>query len=668
VAHKSKGSSANEDLVTTASAWQGDDALRDPADDLLGRASFAQGVAEAIASRVDVSSIVVGLFGPWGDGKTTVLNFIERSLGSETVVVRFNPWLISSEHDLLPAFFEQVASELSLKLGGTRRQVADAFRAVGRFLRPIAVSPGAGSLEPGAAAEWIGEGIAGTSLVDLRKDFERLLADAGRRIVVMIDDLDRLDDREIRTMFRLVRLAAPFEGVIYVIACDDAVVTGALSALQGSTRETGFAYLEKIIQVPLHIPPSSKAVLSRIALQGLDELLQSLGITYTDDQAREIGTRYRVGIAPSLRTPRSVKRYLNAIAFALPLLKGEASLADVIAVEGFHVAHPTVYRALREHPDLFLNPQPTFSLGRDDQADRAASRARLEEWLPPQQPDHDAALALARRVFPQVDALWGNSGRPRESAEWYAQQRMASIAYYDRYLAYALPTDEIPDQEIDAYLAEPASLAPALVELLRRRGAPAVGSLTQKLEVRIDRLTDAARAVLLAVLPALGSAVLDNSVAPSGLFERSLQERLANTIVRLIARSGTNERQVLAKQVLSTAEPLTFALECLRSMHARVSEAVGPIFGERTLDQLNRHLASRIVEDLDPNEPLWSREPRWATLIVVAAETAHAPSVRRTIGAWLTAEPTGVDTLLTGLAGKARNLGTGYEIQQDFST
>jgi predicted KAP-like P-loop ATPase len=251
------------DASGAGASWRSDNPLSNPADDLLGRAPFAKGVAAAIRGRQDPSSIVVGLYGPWGDGKSTVLNFVEAALdGSDVVVVPFNPWLISDETELLPAFFTEVARELDVRLGGTKRRVGDALRKVGGFLSPLSVSTEVAGASPGSLVGYLADQVAGTSLVALRQDFEKALEEAGKRVVVTVDDLDRLDDREIRSMFRLIRLAAPFDRLTYVVACDETVVANALSQMQGSTATTGLAYLEKIVQVPLHIPPAPEPALT----------------------------------------------------------------------------------------------------------------------------------------------------------------------------------------------------------------------------------------------------------------------------------------------------------------------------------------------------------------------------------------------------------------------
>jgi predicted KAP-like P-loop ATPase len=83
-----------------------DNPVLDPAQDKFNRLPFAQRIAEVIVSRRDSSSIAIGIYGAWGEGKTTVFNFVEKTLEnhSNIICVRFNPWFFRDEEKLLLSF------------------------------------------------------------------------------------------------------------------------------------------------------------------------------------------------------------------------------------------------------------------------------------------------------------------------------------------------------------------------------------------------------------------------------------------------------------------------------------------------------------------------------------------------------------------------------------
>ena len=98
--------SQNEGIQQDA-GYVPDSPISDPSMDRLGRWPFAQRVAQTIAVHHDPSSIVVGICGGWGEGKTSVMNLVDRELANhpDVTVVRFNPWRFKDEVHLLQSFF-----------------------------------------------------------------------------------------------------------------------------------------------------------------------------------------------------------------------------------------------------------------------------------------------------------------------------------------------------------------------------------------------------------------------------------------------------------------------------------------------------------------------------------------------------------------------------------
>lgn len=97
------------------------------AEDVLGTGAFADRLVRPLLDAPGGPSLVVGLYGAWGQGKSSVLNLLAARLrataaeqtlpgagGATTqgIVVRFNPWLYGDVAALLYAFFETLAAEI----------------------------------------------------------------------------------------------------------------------------------------------------------------------------------------------------------------------------------------------------------------------------------------------------------------------------------------------------------------------------------------------------------------------------------------------------------------------------------------------------------------------------------------------------------------------------
>jgi len=74
-------------------------------EDCFQRYEFSKRIASIIASPKINKSLIVGLYGKWGEGKTSVMNFVQQELPQDTIVVNFNPWMFSDEQHLLKSFF-----------------------------------------------------------------------------------------------------------------------------------------------------------------------------------------------------------------------------------------------------------------------------------------------------------------------------------------------------------------------------------------------------------------------------------------------------------------------------------------------------------------------------------------------------------------------------------
>jgi len=83
-------------------------------DDYFQRYGFAARIAQVINSRQQSSSLTIGVYGSWGEGKTSVMNFIEQELAAQgdAIVFTFNPWRFADEPSLLRAFFTTLAEHL----------------------------------------------------------------------------------------------------------------------------------------------------------------------------------------------------------------------------------------------------------------------------------------------------------------------------------------------------------------------------------------------------------------------------------------------------------------------------------------------------------------------------------------------------------------------------
>jgi len=125
-----------------------------------------------------------------------------------------------------------------------------------------------------------------------------------KRIVIMIEDIDRLDDGEIATVFKLVKLAADFSHTAYVLAFDQGVVAKALAKRYADSEGSGSSFIEKIVQVPIELPRVDEGVLQYVTVEAIDKVLHGAAAKLSGDDANRFALVFQRYLAPHIGTPR----------------------------------------------------------------------------------------------------------------------------------------------------------------------------------------------------------------------------------------------------------------------------------------------------------------------------------------------------------------------------
>src|SRR6266566_8198807 len=164
-------------------------------------------------------------------GRPLLLTWLRRRwmIIPTVVVVRFNPWLYGSEERQLRGFFDTLAAALGRSLPTKAEEIGNLLRDYGGLLLLASFSvAGVGLPNPSDALPRIGDSLAGVKLDELKQQIEEVLEQAGKRVRVLIDDIDRLERAEIRAIFKLVKLSASFTSTSYVFSFDDEMVASSL--------------------------------------------------------------------------------------------------------------------------------------------------------------------------------------------------------------------------------------------------------------------------------------------------------------------------------------------------------------------------------------------------------------------------------------------------------
>jgi hypothetical protein len=435
-------------------------------DDRLGYAPFAKRIARVIISQGAPNGYVIGLHGQWGSGKSTIINFILAFLikhnaehdDDPVIHIDFRPWIVSGHQDLIAAFFKILSEKLGPKDSKWKRRWKSACRLIHSNTDNLvdAAAKVAMIVDPSVgAASGVGAALAKESVnallvrfledPSLQAAYESLkeqLRRSGKRFIVTIDDIDRLEDENVRSIMQLVKSIGCLPNIVYLLSYDREIVWGALD--QGVKR-SGPRFVEKIVQQEIDLPKPSKSALLTI----LDEEIAFL----TTDSPDSTRWHYLVrdGVQRWIQSPRDIVRLANAVKFSWPALEGEIDPQDLLAMEGLRLFDADAFAWIRNNRD-FLFFEGRFVLS--DESVREEAVERLKQRIPKE--NQSQVLRVLSVLFPQsAAALEGRNSSGEEDFSEVRKRRGAGCeAGYDAYFSLHPSSDAIPKAVINALMSQ----------------------------------------------------------------------------------------------------------------------------------------------------------------------------------------------------------------------
>jgi predicted KAP-like P-loop ATPase len=534
-------------------------------DDRFESAHFAKRLAESICEIAPNQGMVMGLYGAWGTGKTSLLQLVlhyvrQAPEATRPLIVRFNPWWFSGYEDLVRCFFDQMQAALR-KPGGpnsiVRRQIAD-------FAELVSAAP----VPYAGAAKLVAAIIRPKPKepTELKERIECALRLYARRILVVIDDIDRLTAEEIRTVFRVIKAVADFPNLVYLVAFDKDVVT---KALGDGSHIRGDDYLEKIVQVPFELPLPDKAALRQVLFERLADIVGESNSVFDKGYWSTI---YYDGIDHFIRTPRDVVRLTNTLAVTHSSVEGEVNLADFVAIETLRVFCPSFYDIVRRNPELFAGS--AGSLDRPFGTTKGL-KASYDSWFETtSEQDRSVVSQLILKLFPKLQVVYSNTHWGYEwEAEWRKQRRVCSQEVFPVYFRLTIPQGDLAASEMQALLEladDSTAFGQALVALSKQQ----LSDGSSRVRTALDRLQDyTEKDIPVTSIPSVIGAIFDvgDSVIlpgdePKGLFGFDTDLLLGRVTWQLLKRLDEPTRFTHLKVAMTKGRSLAFVIRELGTL------------------------------------------------------------------------------------------------------
>jgi predicted KAP-like P-loop ATPase len=358
-------------------------------DDKLNWGRYAGMLANGIKNAdVSKASVVIGLQGDWGSGKSSLKNLAVQRLRLEgwqdKQILEFDPWLIQGSAQIAERFF----LELAKKVGNvTNKDAADIkkdllqnarltgavkglmnwgpliLKMYGKLAGDEATAQTAENIDAFSKAttpvitsteelyKSLAESIEDekTDLDTVRKRLMQRFKDLDSRILIVVDDLDRLTPEEIRIMFQLVKANCTFPNILFLLLFQKDIVEESLGTSHSENPNFGRNFLEKIVQCPLNVPTLPGRQLQGFFRKTLDEIITSHQLSADIVPPNDLNVAVPL-LSPYFRTLRQVNRFAQSYSFYLGLFVEEGGTVinpiDLLLLEGLRFVEPEVHALL----------------------------------------------------------------------------------------------------------------------------------------------------------------------------------------------------------------------------------------------------------------------------------------------------------------------------------
>ena len=350
-------------------------------EDLLDRWCFSHEFGKALYEYNGADGLVVGLYGKWGSGKTSVLNMAKEEINNiieknenevisnshekssisksfkeflskllqfmhkhnknnKIEIIEFSPWNYSDKNNLISLFFQSLKHKLCGKNSSSiGKNIKKALKKYIYAIRALEIVPTVGPvLAP--VLKTIAKVLQSPDLNEAKRKLSKQLRKYDGKIIVFIDDIDRLTAPQIRDIFQLVKQVGDLPKIIYVLAMDREIVCNALSKFHNID---GNEYLEKIVQVAFEIPELNKSKLCAIFHEKLRNVVDALPDHVIIDE-NYLEKVFENCVSPYITNLRDVIRLINTFQFRYGVLYRYVSFEDMLCITALEVFDPQLYK------------------------------------------------------------------------------------------------------------------------------------------------------------------------------------------------------------------------------------------------------------------------------------------------------------------------------------
>lgn len=436
-------------------------------EDRLARDAYVRMLSTLIMSSPQTHDArYVGVYGAWGDGKTSVRFLLEERIRVDygekgAIIVEFSPWEYPEPIDVRMIFFERLATTVA-KCG--YEELAKVSSSLAKHFKMSRLSQNVGPIND--CVDWIWKLFSCASLPDevLTAALRKLLGAMTQKIIVVVDDLDRLSKEETCRVIRFLKANGDLPNITYLILADENYLANAVASLVARSDrpdiECGREYLKKIIPLRCPLPSINGNRLLTIFKQGLTRILTCYGLE--GDNPNESCDWL---LLPYLENARIGKLILNSFSIKLATYKRVVGgrkylgvhIGDLLALTVMEICEPDLYANLGEG---------YMGLLHDSWRYYGSDKGLPAQWMEEHFFKHTTKRDLTERFLKEYLGVTCNGGGPYDkeplkyklgnpqAPELMLNYRLASATSFPHYFLCEEEPGRLSQSDVEGFLGE----------------------------------------------------------------------------------------------------------------------------------------------------------------------------------------------------------------------
>lgn len=412
--------------------------------DLLDRREMVESLVSTILLEPPA---IIAITGAYGDGKTSFVNLVIGELRkaeptSVPVVARFSPWLAADSNSVVLSLLDSVVAEIKREIF-----VPGLSGDAARYARTL--------LSAVPWTERLKDLFAEPSQERRIDALVTRIARTRRRVLVVLDDLDRMEAKELETVFKLLRGSDKLSNVTFVCCFDDKEVASILKVTRPTQDTT--AYIEKFFPVRFPLPPIGSQQLKDFFVQRLTRVLERSDLPH-EDVLNSADQMWEGSIRPHFRNLRRIRVFFNRVSRSLELIAHEVNVWDFVHLELIRDIDPNLYGQIFHNPEFFWSRGLAFevwSKGPEPFDEKKAKTWRAERYrsiVDSMPKGGQEVLDLLADIFPNFETYRGKSEQVVDSLEAERNKRIFHPRYFWQYFLLKVPSEIFSQKRFASFL------------------------------------------------------------------------------------------------------------------------------------------------------------------------------------------------------------------------